>query len=83
MPRLKKVVLAIGNTLIYKDTYEQALGELSALIAKEVELKNPEENLGAQMVREAAERTGDAVGDARLRQPCWRPARALSISGVV
>ena len=32
-------------------------------IAKEVELKNPEENLGVQMVREAAERTGDAVGD--------------------
>lgn len=32
-------------------------------IAKEVELKDPEENLGAQMMREAAERTGDAVGD--------------------
>lgn len=32
-------------------------------IAKEVELKVPEENLGAQMVREAAERTGEAVGD--------------------
>jgi len=32
-------------------------------IAREVELKDPEENLGAQMVREAAERTGDAVGD--------------------
>ena len=32
-------------------------------IAKEIELKDPEENLGAQMVREAAERTGDAVGD--------------------
>jgi chaperonin GroEL len=32
-------------------------------IAKEVELENPEENLGAQMIREAAERTGDAVGD--------------------
>jgi chaperonin GroEL len=32
-------------------------------IAKEVELKNPEENLGVQMIREAAERTGDAVGD--------------------
>ena len=32
-------------------------------IAKEVELKDREENLGAQMVREAAERTGDAVGD--------------------
>ena len=32
-------------------------------IAKEVELKQREENLGAQMIREAAERTGDAVGD--------------------
>jgi chaperonin GroEL len=32
-------------------------------IAKEVELKDPEENLGVQMIREAAERTGDAVGD--------------------
>jgi chaperonin GroEL len=32
-------------------------------IAKEVELKDPEENLGARMLREAAERTGTAVGD--------------------
>ena len=32
-------------------------------IAKEFALKDPEENLGAQMLRDAAERTGDAVGD--------------------
>ncbi len=32
-------------------------------IAKEVELTDHEENLGARMMREAAERTGDAVGD--------------------
>ena len=32
-------------------------------IAKEIELKDPEENLGARMIREAAEKTGDAVGD--------------------
>jgi chaperonin GroEL len=32
-------------------------------IAKEVELKDPEENLGAQVLKEAAERTGDTVGD--------------------
>ena len=32
-------------------------------IAKEIILKCPEENLGASMMREAAERTGDAVGD--------------------
>jgi uncharacterized membrane protein (UPF0182 family) len=30
MPQLKKVVLAMGNTLIYRDTYEQAVSELSA-----------------------------------------------------
>jgi chaperonin GroEL len=32
-------------------------------IAKEFELENPEENLGAQMIREAAVKTGEAVGD--------------------
>jgi chaperonin GroEL len=32
-------------------------------IAKEMELRDHVENLGAQMIRQAAERTGDAVGD--------------------
>ena len=32
-------------------------------IAKEFDLPDAEENLGAQMIREAAERTGEAVGD--------------------
>src|SRR5713226_8769640 len=32
-------------------------------IAKEVELADAEENLGAKMIVEAAERTGEAVGD--------------------
>ncbi len=32
-------------------------------IAKEMELEDAEENLGAQMLRQAAERTGDLVGD--------------------
>ena len=32
-------------------------------IAKEFELKDAEENLGARMLRQAAEKTGDAVGD--------------------
>jgi len=34
-----------------------------ATIVKEVELEDPEENLGAHVLREAAERTGDVVGD--------------------
>ncbi len=32
-------------------------------IAKEIQIKDADENLGAQMLREAAERTGDVVGD--------------------
>ena len=32
-------------------------------IAKRIDLQDPEENLGAQMLRQAAERTGEAVGD--------------------
>jgi chaperonin GroEL len=32
-------------------------------IAKEMELEDPVENLGARMLRQAAEQTGDAVGD--------------------
>ena len=32
-------------------------------IAKEFDLEDPEENLGVQMLRQAAERTGDNVGD--------------------
>jgi chaperonin GroEL len=49
-------------------------------IAKEVELKNPEENLGAQMVREAAERTGEAVGDGTTTSTLL--ARAILTEGV-
>src|SRR6476659_9627306 len=32
-------------------------------IAKEIDLTDPEENLGAQMLRQAAEKTGEVVGD--------------------
>lgn len=32
-------------------------------IAKEFDLKDPEENLGAQVLRQAAEKTGEVVGD--------------------
>jgi len=32
-------------------------------IAKEIDLRDPEENLGAQVLRQAAEKTGDVVGD--------------------
>jgi chaperonin GroEL len=55
-PRSKCVLIEKkwGRPLVCKD---------GVTIAKEINLKDPEENLGAHMIREAAERTGDAVGD--------------------
>jgi len=63
MPQLKKVVLAIGNTLIYRDTYEQALGDLSALMQGGVAE-------AAKQPAAAADVTGVAAGPApdRLRE---------------
>jgi chaperonin GroEL len=55
-PKSKCVLIqkAFGIPLVCND---------GVTIAKEMELKDPAENLGAQMIRQAAERTGDAVGD--------------------
>ena len=35
MPQLKKVALAMGNTLIYADTYQEALAQLSGSTSNE------------------------------------------------
>ena len=55
-PRSKCIVLERrwGKPLICND---------GVTIAKEVDLEDPEVNLGAQVLREAAERTSEAVGD--------------------
>jgi len=49
-------------------------------IAKEVFLKDPSENMGAQLLREAAERTGDAVGDGTSTSTVV--AHAILVDGV-
>lgn len=55
-PRSKCVLIdkKFGRPLVCND---------GVTIAKEMELEDAEENLGAHMLREAAERTSDAVGD--------------------
>ena len=55
-PKSKSVLIErkFGRPLVCDD---------GVTIAREIDLPNPEENLGAQALREAAERTGDAVGD--------------------
>lgn len=55
-PRGRNVVIdrKFGSPLVTKD---------GVTVAKEVDLKDPYENMGAQMVREVAEKTSDTAGD--------------------
>ena len=55
-PKGRNVVLdkKFGSPLITND---------GVTIAKEIELENPSENMGAQLVREVATKTNDAAGD--------------------
>src|ERR1700745_2535442 len=55
-PRGRNVVLdkKFGSPLITKD---------GVTVAKEIELKDPMENMGAQMVKEVASKTSDVSGD--------------------
>ena len=52
MPQLKKVVLAVGNTLIYRDTYEEALADLAGVEAPPA----PAAGASAEMAAPAAPR---------------------------
>jgi chaperonin GroEL len=55
-PKGRNVVIqkSFGAPIVTKD---------GVTVAKEVELKNPQENMGAQMVREVASKTADRAGD--------------------
>ncbi|MBZ5724607.1 MAG: UPF0182 family protein [Acidobacteriia bacterium] len=58
MPQLKKVVLAVGNRLIYTDTYDQALAQLSS---------------GAQQLVQAAEAPSAPPAAAAVGAPAAAP----------
>ena len=51
------------SVLIEKSWGKPVVCNDGVTIAKELDLEDREENMGAQLLREAAERTGDAVGD--------------------
>ena len=54
MPQLKKVVLAMGNRLIYEDTFEQALRELSGGDVYLASLSEPAEATDSGVAQAAA-----------------------------
>ena len=69
MPQLKKVVLAMGNRLIYEDTFEQALSRLSGGAFSM--LPPPEVPGGAEEITSAEHPHATAAAD-------WRRIRALA-----
>src|SRR5690606_12685735 len=51
------------SVLIQKQWGSPVVCNDGVTIAREMDLENPEQNLGVQMLRQAAEKTGDVVGD--------------------
>ena len=63
-PKGRNVVLerSFGAPTITKD---------GVSVAKEIELKDKFENMGAQMVKEVASKTSDNAGDGTTTAPSW------------
>src|SRR6266567_2620082 len=51
------------SVLIEKEWGKPLVCNDGVTIVKEIDLADPEENLGAQVLRQAAEKTGEVVGD--------------------
>src|SRR6188768_2066031 len=78
-PKGRNVVLdkKFGSPTITKD---------GVTVAKEIDLKNPLENMGAQMVREVASKTSDTAGDGTttatvLAQAIYREGIKMVVAG--
>src|SRR5258708_39706662 len=53
-----------GRNVVLGKTYgSPTITKYGVTVAKEIELKDPTENMGAQMVREVASKTSDVAGD--------------------
>src|SRR6185295_7079120 len=53
-----------GRNVVLQKRYGSPLSTKDGVtVAKEIELKDPKENLGAQLVREVASKTSDIAGD--------------------
>jgi chaperonin GroEL len=69
------------NVILEKITGSPVITNDGVTIAREIHLKNQFENMGAQLVKEAAIKTNDIVGDGTRRSSgqAWRPsARAAT-----
>jgi len=74
------------NVVIDKKFGSPTITKDGVTVAKEIDLKNPLENMGAQMVREVASKTSDTAGDGTttatvLAQAIFREGIKMVVSG--
>ena len=81
MPQLKKVVLALGDALVYRDTYAEALAELAGLRSTAQLVPNIPEAPGVPAVGVSAAPPGPAPDAERLRQIRDRLRRFKELNG--
>ena len=60
------------NVVIEKSFGAPRITKDGVTVAKEIELEDKFENMGAQIVREVAHKTNDQAGDGTQLRPCWR-----------
>ena len=65
------------NVVIEKSFGSPTITKDGVTVAKEIELENKFENMGAQMVREVASKTSDVAGDGTTLPPCL-PRRSIA-----
>src|SRR5208283_966852 len=68
MPQLKKVVLAVGNRLIYTDTYDEALAQLSTGAQQLIQEAAAAPGQGGTPAPAASAATAATPADARLQR---------------
>src|SRR5947207_2784898 len=68
------------NVIIDKKFGSPVITKDGVTVAKEIELKNPIENMGAQMVKEVASKTSDVAGDGSTTVPVL--AHAIRNAGI-
>ena len=71
------------NVLIDKKFGSPTVTKDGVTVAKEVELEDPYENMGAQMVREVASKTSDNAGDGTTMQPFWQKPSTAKVCAML
>ena len=66
------------NVVIEKKFGAPQVTKDGVTVAKEIELEDPIENMGAQMVKEVASKTADIAGDGTTTATIWRNGSSMA-----